>query len=109
MILTNKKAVEIAPTISTAKTTNQSRLVKLSVAQNAESEKFSIEEACRISGVNSDYFIQFFLIRGYIKPEPYGYSATMLGIERGCVVNDKRFNAWFTTAGIIKVASAFAA
>ena len=110
MKTTNKKAAEIAPTISTA--SGKSGIESLSassVAQTIESEKFSIEEACRISGVNTDYFIQFFLIRGYIKPEPYGYSATMLGLEKGCVVNDKRFNAWFTTESIVKVASAFAA
>ena len=70
---------------------------------------FDLTEASRIAGVNQDDFIQFFLMRGYIRKEEYGYSATALGIEKDCVVNDDKYNALFTMEAIIRVASAQAA
>ena len=74
-----------------------------------EIKTFNLIEAARISGVNQNDFIDFFLLRGYIRKEEYGYSATALGIEKGCVVNDKKHNALFTMEAIIKIASAWAA
>ena len=74
----NKKAAECTAIHPTAKATNQSGLVKSNVTQNTELEKFSIEEAIRISGVNPDDFIAFYTIKGYIRKESYGYSATAL-------------------------------
>lgn len=70
---------------------------------------FDLTEASRISGINQADFTDFYVLRGYIKKEPYGYSATALGIERGCVVNDDKYNALFTMESIIRVASAWAA
>ena len=106
----NKKAAECTAIHPTAETkSNEPELVKSNVTQNNELEKFSIEEASRISGVSSYDFIAFYTIKGYIKPEPYGYSATALGIEKNCVVNDKDYRAWFTMDSIIKIASAWAA
>lgn len=69
---------------------------------------FKLDEASRISGVNQSDFTDFYLLRGYVKKEPYGYSATALGIEKGCVINDKNYNALITINGISKIASAFA-
>lgn len=105
----NKKAAECTAIHPTAKITNQTRLVKSNVTQNTELEKFSIEEALRISGVSADDFITFYTIRGYIKPEPYGYSATALGIEKNCVINDNNYRAKFTLEGVKRVADAFIA
>ena len=105
----NKKAAECTAIHPTARITNQSRLVKLNVTQNTELEKFSIEEAIRISGVNQKDFTDFFLLRGYIRKESYGYSATALGIEKGCVINDDKYNALYTMEAIIRVSSAMAA
>lgn len=70
---------------------------------------FDLTEASRISGISQNDITDFYLIRGYIRKEPYGYSATLLGIEKGCFVNDKDLNAMITTKGICKVTSAFAA
>ena len=70
---------------------------------------FDLTEASRISGVRKDQFILFYTMRGYIKKESYGYSATALGIEKGCVVNDDKYNALFTMESIIRIASATAA
>ena len=70
-----------------------------------EIKTFSLTEASRISGVNPDDFIAFYLIRGYIRKESYDYSATVLGIEKGCVVNDENYNALFTTESIIRIAN----
>ena len=53
MLKTNKKAIRNIAVFPMAKVTNQSRLVKSNVTQNTELEKFSIEEASRISGVNA--------------------------------------------------------
>ena len=109
MFKTNKKAIRNIAVFPMAEITNQTRLVKSNITQNTELEKFSIEEASRISGVSADDFIAFYKIKGYIKPEFYGYSATALGIEKNCVVNDKDYRAWFTMDSIIKIASAWAA
>lgn len=82
---------------------------RMSVYKVSSLEKFSIPEASRLSGITLDELTGFYLIRGYIRKETYGYSATLLGIEKGCFVNDKDFNAMITTKGICKVTSAFAA
>ena len=74
-----------------------------------EIKTFELDEASRISGVKKDQFILFYTMRGYIKKESYGYSATALGIEKGCVINDEKNNALFTMESIIRVASAWAA
>ena len=74
-----------------------------------EIKTFDLTEASRISGVNQNDFTDFFLLRGYIRKETYGYSATALGIEKGCVVNDIKHNALFTMEAIIRIASASAA
>lgn len=105
----NKKAAECTAIHPTAKITNLSGLVETNVAQNIKNGKFTILEACRLSGITLDELTEFYLIRGYIRKEPYGYSATLLGVEKGCFVNDKDFNARITTKGICKVASVFAA
>ena len=76
---------------------------------NETTKTFELTEASRISGVNQNDFTDFFLLRGYIRKEEYGFSATALGIERGCVVNDDKNNALFTMEAIIRVASANAA
>ena len=75
----------------------------------ANIKTFDLTEAFRISGVNPDDFIAFYLIRGYIRKESYGYSATVLGIEKGCFVNDNNCNALMTIKGICKVGLAFSA
>lgn len=70
---------------------------------------YEIDEASRIAGVDKNEMVEFFKLRGYIRPESYGYSATALGIEKNCCINDKDYNALITVDGICKVASAFAA
>lgn len=70
---------------------------------------YGIDETSRIAGVDKKEMVDFFKLRGYIKPESYGYSATFLGIEKNCCVNDKNYNALITIEGICKVASAWAA
>ncbi len=69
---------------------------------------FDLTEASRISGVSKNEITDFFLMRGYIRKESYGYSATALGVEKSCVVNDKNYNALITMDGICKVSSAWA-
>ena len=108
-VLKNNKAIRNTAIFPMAKLTNQTRLVKSNVTQKTELEKFSIEEASRISGVSADDFIAFYKLKGYIRKEAYGYSATALGIEKGCVVNDKNHNALITMDGICKIASVWAA
>ena len=76
---------------------------------SGEVKNFELSEASSLSGITLDELTEFYLIRGYIRKETYGYSATLLGIEKGCFVNDKDFNAMITTKGICKVASVFAA
>lgn len=75
----------------------------------SEKITFDLAEAIRISGVKKDQFILFYTMRGYIKKESYGYSATALGIEKGCVINDDKYNALYTMEAIIRVSSAMAA
>ncbi len=74
-----------------------------------EIKTFELFEASRISGISQNDITDFFLMRGYIRKESYGYSATALGVEKGCVVNDKNHNALITMDGICKIASAWAA
>ena len=110
MFKTNKKAIGNTAIFPMARKNGSDNSFSTSnVTQKIELEKFSIEEASRISGVSADDFIAFYKLRGYIRPEPYGYSATALGIEKNCVVNDKDYRAWFTMDSIIKIASAWAA
>ena len=71
-------------------------------------EKFRIEEASRISGITPDDFIAFYMLKGYIRKEPNGFSATALGIEKGCVINEDG-KALFTLEALLRIASAFAA
>ena len=105
----NKKAAECTAIHPTAKENDLDRsFTQCNVTQNNQPEKtknFELAEVSRISGVRLDEFIQFFTIRGYICKESYGYSATALGIERGCVVNDDKYNALFTMKAIIRVAN----
>ena len=72
-------------------------------------KEYKLSKASKKSGIKQDDFILFYVIRGYIRKETYGYSATALGIEKGCVVNDKNNNALFTTESIIRISDAFAA
>ena len=69
---------------------------------------FSAAEAAKLSGVKEDFFIDFYVYRGHIMKEPYGYSATALGIEKYTVVNDDKCNALFTVRAIIRIANACA-
>lgn len=73
-----------------------------------EVKTFELSEASKISGVSQNDITDFFLIRGYIRKESYGYSATGCGVNSKNVVNDKNHNVLITMNGICKVASAFA-
>ena len=72
-------------------------------------KKYNIYESAKIIGISTDDFTEFYLLRQYIRKEPYGYSATVLGIEKGCFVNDKNYNALVTEKGINRIAKIFAA
>lgn len=72
-------------------------------------KNFELSEASRISGVSQNDITGFFFMKKYIRKESYGYSATALGVEKGCVVNDKNHNALITMDGICKIASVGAA
>ena len=66
--------------------------MKMNINKLEESKTFDLTEASRISGVKKDQFILFYTMLWYIKKESYGYSATALGIEKGCVINDDKYN-----------------
>ena len=72
-------------------------------------EKYNLCESAKIIGISTDDFTEFYLLRQYIRKEPYGYSATELGIEKGCFVNDKNCNAFATEKAVCRVAKVFAA
>lgn len=72
-------------------------------------KRFELEEAAKLSGICLEYFTLFYYIKGYIRKEPYGYSATVLGIKSNCVLNDKNYHAYFTVKSVITASNAFAA
>lgn len=71
-------------------------------------KKHNLKRASKIIGISYEDITEFLLIKKYIRPEIYGYSATALGIDSGCCINTWRRRAMITTKGISKVASAFA-
>ena len=71
-------------------------------------KKHNLKRASKIIGISYEDITAFLLIKKYIRPEKYGYSATALGIDSGCCVNTWRRRAILTIKGISKIASAFA-
>lgn len=61
---------------------------------------FDLAEASRIFGENQEQIIDFYILKKYIKKEPYGYSATVMGIKKGYFVNDNKRNALLTQKGL---------
>ena len=72
-------------------------------------ETYNIEQAAMKSRVSEKDIADFYKMRGYLKPEKDGYSATILGIEKNCVINDNNYRAKFTLEGVKRVADAFIA
>lgn len=71
-------------------------------------KKYTLDRVTKIIGISTDDFTEFYLLRQYIRKEPYGYSATELGIKKGCFVNDNNYNALVTEKGINRIAKIFA-
>lgn len=64
---------------------------------------FELSRISRIFGKNQEQVIDFYILKKYIKKESYGYSATVMGIEKGYFINDNKRNALLTQKGLYEV------
>lgn len=62
----------------------------------------TFREGARIAGVEMEDCLEFFALKRFIKREPWGWSATGMGVEFGYVVNDCKFAALLTPKGVCK-------